>query len=210
MPAFPVVRIVALILVASAALVAELLLDARRDDHRDELSWPRHIGPYESVELRDPLLEDAIRLTGGRYLYREYKSGDERINLFAIAAPTCSSKDLTSCLRIQGWVVIRDEALRVQTARGHLSARKFVLASPDHEPRQTMYAIGFWRWGNDKFINNYIEARIYGLLDSMFWANMSWVQVYTVQDVYYTDADFTSSFSLLQRFMQHWAVPDRS
>lgn len=205
MPTNLLVRILALTVVAAAALIGQFLSGGRLGHPRKPFSWACQVGPYACRELRDPLMEEALRSTGGHYLWREYETRSGKIEFFAAAAPGYSAKEPPACLRLQGWVVIRDEARHLQIATGWVPVREYVLASPLSEPPwRTIVAIGLWKWGENKFVNNYLWSRLYGLLDSTLWPKMSSIQVYTTLNASYTDANLDQAVTLLRGFLQHW------
>lgn len=200
------IRILALASVAVASMLGARVSLVPQGAPTENLSWPCRLGPWTCKELRDPMIEEWIRANGGGYFYREYRSGAQRVSVFAIASSQFSFKDPSSCFRAQGWTLVRNEPITVVTATAIVPARAYELASPVGEPIQTYYAIGLWRRG-DKFITNPLGARIYGLFDDLFYVRPSLTSIHieTTLDTPSAGADLRRGFAALQAFLKYWS-----
>ena len=201
------IRGFALAIVVGAVISAQHLSRSSRADAAQALSFPCDVGAYHCVELKDPLMEDAIRGTGVSYLYRMYGKDGAKIELFAAAGPVYSHKDPSSCLRLQGWVPIRNEVVTLETDSGPLRVRRWLLASPLSQPRQTIVAVGFWQWNRNQITTSPAKVRFYSLLDDLFFKppRLISVQIYrTLPGVSYVEADLDAEFSPLREFIRHW------
>ena len=201
------IRGFALAIVIGAVILAQHLSKSNRADSAQAWSFPCDVGAYHCVELKDPLMEDVIRGTDARYLYRMYGKEGPKIELFAATGHDYSIKDRSTCLKFLGWVPIRDEVVTLETDLGPLRVRRWLLASPLSQPRQTIVAFGFWQWNKNHITTSHTKARFYALLDDLIFRppRLISVQIYrTLTGVSYVEADLHSEFSPLREFIRHW------
>ena len=170
---------------------------------QQELSPPCPLGPYSCKQLRDVQVEEQINPYGGWYLFYAYEREKENVEFYAVSAPGFSQKDPSACLRWQGWTVLRNRSREVLTGGGSLPAREYVLEPANSQPPQTMCAIGLWRWG-DRFTNNPVAARLYALIDDLFYSQPRLVSIQLSKTITGRDE---GCFLPLENFLEHW-VPE--
>lgn len=147
--------------------------------------------------------------TSGWYANRVYRSGADEVYLFAAAAPEFSIKDPSVCPKAQGWFVQSIRKADIKTRSGVLPGRQYVLAHMEGNTPKTECAVGLWR-RNGRTIQNPIEARFYGLVDTFFEPQPKLIEVSVLSIHYGTYTDNVGQpgggcFASIDKLLENWS-----